>query len=551
MYLVRQAPVTIVGSGQPESSGLIDPTTGLPVQGIQYDAGDPAVYNGYQYVDNSGTPGAPVVTSTVGPSGVAYGPIVPVSVTTATTLSTEFNAQLQGIGPYNASEYAVSGSGSLNLNNEVLSLELHQRLRAGHRRPHHAGRRTPPATPMRSRGHFDNASGQQLQNGSEVYATDGQGNVLTDSSGQPIYFRIFYPGGGIGPDGGTTDNQNVYLVRQAPVTILGTSTPGSTGLFDSSGNPVLDIEYDAGDPRTFDGYQYVDASGGYQRSLISEIKVTFTGIVDSVDASQLNLSLSQDSNETVGLQVTATQVVGEDTMVTLTFLPNQSDPGLTRQRQLADGELTDFVLSDLKNWTFTVNAGAVTQYAAHQVGGSLEGGDDAEPQGGPVLDAVWGLPGDAARGRHGRCDLLQCLEFRPQQRVLHGLGLLGQRPDVGPQHVHELRGDAGAAGHHALRAGHAGDFAAVADFGDHDHLQRDRGQCGHQPDQPEPVAGHEPDGRLAGGLAEDRGGGDGGHLDVPAQRRPDAAAAVGRRGVDGFCARRPAELDVGGARSAR
>ena len=124
VYLVRQAPVTIVGSSQPESSGLVDPTTGLPVQGIQYDAGDPTLYGptNYQYVDASGTPGTPVVTSTVGPSGVAYDPIVPVSVTTATTLSTEFDAQLQGIGPYNASEYAVSGGGALNLNNEALTL---------------------------------------------------------------------------------------------------------------------------------------------------------------------------------------------------------------------------------------------------------------------------------------------------------------------------------------------------------------------------------------------------------------------------------------------
>ena len=236
-----------------------------------------------------------------------------------------------------------------------------------------------------------------MNNGAEVYATDGQGNVLTDSSGQPIYFRIFYPGGGIGPDGGTTDNQNVYLVRQAPVTILGTSTPGSTGLFDSSGNPVTDIEYDAGDPRVYDnGYQYVDNSGGYQRSLISEIKVTFTGIVDNVDASQLSLSLSQNSNETVGLQVTATQVVGEDTMVTLTFLPNPSDPGLTRQRQLADGELTDFVLSDLRNWTFTVNAGAVTQYAAHQVGGSLS----AVTMQNAKADQFWTLFGDYLGTRH-------------------------------------------------------------------------------------------------------------------------------------------------------
>ena len=58
------------------------------------------------------------------PSGPAEWPmmIVPVSVITATTLSTEFNAQLQGIGPYNASQYAVSGSGTaLNLNNKAPS----------------------------------------------------------------------------------------------------------------------------------------------------------------------------------------------------------------------------------------------------------------------------------------------------------------------------------------------------------------------------------------------------------------------------------------------
>ena len=165
VYLVRQAPVTIVGSSQPESSGLIDPTTGLPVQGIQYDAGDPAVFdNGYQYVDKSGTsiifqPQTPVVTSTVGPSGVAYDPIVPVSVTTATTLSTEFDAQLQGIGPYNASQYAVSGGGALNLNNEALTLSyIDGYVPAVGDRITLVQNTTGNADAVT--GHFDNASGQ-------------------------------------------------------------------------------------------------------------------------------------------------------------------------------------------------------------------------------------------------------------------------------------------------------------------------------------------------------------------------------------------------------
>ena len=406
VYLVRQAPVTILGTGMPGSSGLIDPTTGLPVQGIQYDAGDPTVYtyetsdgpNSYQYVDNSGGTAATTANNAtfVGPSNTAAAGLTPTSIASPTALAAAFNAELGGVGVGNSSEYVLASGGSLNLNNETLSLSyidgylpaIGDRITLVQNNTGSAGRVT---------GHFDNASGSVLVNGSEVYATDQDGNVITDPTGQPIYFRIFYPGGGIGPDGCTTTNQNVYLVRQAPVTILGTGTPGSSGLTDpDTGQPVLDLRYDAGDPRTFDGYQYVDNTGGYQRSLISEITVTFTGIVDNVDASQFSLSLSQDTSQTVGLQVTATQVVGEDTMVTLTFLPNPSDPGLTRQRQLADGELTDYVLADLRNWTFTINAGAVTQYGAHEVDGTPE----SVAMQNSKVDQFWTLFGDFQGTRH-------------------------------------------------------------------------------------------------------------------------------------------------------
>ena len=295
-----------------------------------------------------GNPGTPGTTSTVGPSGVAYAAIAPVSVTTATTLSSTFDAQLQGIGPYNASQYAVSGDGSLNLNHQVLSIGyINGYLPAIGDRITLVSNTTGNAGAVS--GHFDNASGQELDNGAEVYATDGNGNVITDSSGQPIYFRIFYPGGGIGPDGGTTDNQNVYLVRQAPVTILGTGMPGSTGLFDSSGNPLLDLRYDAGDPTVYTyqtvdqngkpataSYHYQDDGSGAQRSLISEITVTFSGIVDNIDPSQLSLYTSDNSALGVGLQVAGERVVGEDTVATFTFLPDTSGNNLTRQRRLEE-----------------------------------------------------------------------------------------------------------------------------------------------------------------------------------------------------------------------
>ena len=133
-----------------------------------------------------------------------------------------------------------------------------------------------------------------------------------------------------------------------------------------------------------------------QRSLISEITITFSGIVDNVDASQLSLSLSQDTSQTVGLQVVSQKIVGEETVVTLTFLPNASDPGLTRQRQLADGELTDFVLADLRNWTLEVRGAAVTQYAAHKVAGTLQSVQMANTK----LDQFWTLFGDYQGTRH-------------------------------------------------------------------------------------------------------------------------------------------------------
>ena len=143
----------------------------------------------------------------------------------------------------------------------------------------------------------------------------------------------------------------------------------------------------------------MDASGGYQRSLISEIKVTFTGIVDNVDANQLSLSLSQNSSETVGLQVAATQVVGEDTMVTLTFLSTPATGADAAAGQYRPGRRllpADYVLSDLRNWTFTVNAGAVTQYAAHQVGGTLK----AVTMQNAKADQFWTLFGDFQGTRH-------------------------------------------------------------------------------------------------------------------------------------------------------
>ena len=107
--------------------------------------------------------------------------------------------------------------------------------------------------------------------------------------------------------------------------------------------------------------------------------------MDSVDTSQLCLSLSQDTGQTVGLQVASQKIVGEDTVVTLTFLPSGD---LTRQRELEEvlpgtsqpvlnnGNQvylpTDYVLSDSRNWSLVVPAGAVTQYSAHQIGGTQQ-----------------------------------------------------------------------------------------------------------------------------------------------------------------------------------
>ena len=58
----------------------------------------------------------------LGPRNTAAANLTPTTVTSATTLTMAFNAELGGVGVGNSSEYVLASGGSLNLNNETLSL---------------------------------------------------------------------------------------------------------------------------------------------------------------------------------------------------------------------------------------------------------------------------------------------------------------------------------------------------------------------------------------------------------------------------------------------
>ena len=195
--------------------------------------------------------------------------------------------------------------------------------------------------------------------------------------------------------------------------------------------------------------QPVDGAGQAgisQRSLVSEITLTFSGIVDNLDPSQLSLYTSDNPSLTVGMQVACEKIVGEETVVTLTFLPDNSGNDLTRQRELEEVAIqthpggspvldaagnplaaldpntglplqldaqgrpiylnpdgtqedpsqvpaylaTDNVLADQNNWTFAVPGAAVTQYAAHAVAGTTQ----SVPMAQGKVDQFWTLFGD-------------------------------------------------------------------------------------------------------------------------------------------------------------
>ncbi len=150
--------------------------------------------------------------------------------------------------------------------------------------------------------------------------------------------------GGVGPAGVTAGNvlKDVILERQTPLQVLGTDVPGSSGM--GYNGIVVNASYAAGpngpaapsgsshvaysdpgvlDPNT-DSTHLTSVSGAIERSMITQITITFTGIVDAVDYGSTSGAITlfdRDSHAYVPLTYSSTPTrVGDRSQVVINFL---------------------------------------------------------------------------------------------------------------------------------------------------------------------------------------------------------------------------------------
>jgi hypothetical protein len=212
-------------------------------------------------------------------------------------------------------------------------------------------------------GEFTDSTGASLAPGAaiSVAGTDGNTYVL----------RIFYPQDDFNADGSLL--KDVVLERQTPLQILGSDQPGSSGT--SYAGILLNASYPQhtwtvqgsssgtyyGQTLTFDAYQDPGAidynnvfntgshstataifEPGLERSMITQITLTFTGIVDSVDQGAITLQMQSPFSESVPLTYSSTPVrVGDRSVLTINFLadstPTSSTGGPTTYVRPYDG----------------------------------------------------------------------------------------------------------------------------------------------------------------------------------------------------------------------
>jgi hypothetical protein len=295
----------------------------------------------------TGTSLSNVVLHVQGPSsGSPSGPSGPIAVSGSLSSTAPTTINLDGAGGYTQFEVTGSGSNLLNLNNAPLSVnDIDGAVSYG----------TYTIVNDQTSNSYTNSNANIS---SAQFAIQGEfsyegsaapnGTAITVSCGSNTYvLRIFYPQEDFGGDGSLL--KDVILERQTPLQILGTDQPGSSG--ENYAGIAVDASYPthSWEGETF--YQYQDPgvlnyndffnssvvsnAPGLQRSMISQITITFTGIVDSVDPPGANglggaISLQMTypyAGEQVPLTYSSTPtVVGDRSQVVVNFLADNLNP---------------------------------------------------------------------------------------------------------------------------------------------------------------------------------------------------------------------------------
>jgi hypothetical protein len=320
----------------------------------------------------------PPVTAPTSPGG---GP--PSMTPISGVISSGLSVQLKGAEGY--TQYEVTGSNTLNLNGQTLTVTdivgaidygtytivsdqtgKSYSNTAANSQYAIQGELTVPAVIPAGETFTAVTGGPALTSG----ATLANGAAISIVSGGNTYvLRIFYPQDSFNADGSLL--KDVILERQTPLQILGSDEPGSSGT--SYNGIVVDASYPTHTwtvpglgPQTFYAYQdpgvlnYNDSVGntaslatavfqpGLQRSMITQITITFSGIVDSVDQGAITLQMQYpNQGASVSLTYSSTpKLVGDRSQVVVNFLTSSNN---TTYQRSYDGVVAllngDFQLS--------------------------------------------------------------------------------------------------------------------------------------------------------------------------------------------------------------
>jgi hypothetical protein len=268
------------------------------------------------------------------------GPSLPTALSGTLTANTEVDFNANGLN--GNTEYYVPDGQTLNLNGAPLTVkDLAGAIAYG----------TYTIVDDENAGYNLTGSNSHYKITGE-FSYDGSlapsGTAITVGSGSNTYvLRIFYPENSFNADG--SDLKDVILERQSPLQVLGTDVPFSSGMaYDGivvnasyAAHSYSNVYYKAySDPGVLDpnyyiggnpsnpqnpGYETSD-SGAIERSMITQITITFTGIVDSVDPGAVTLVNRElpAANATVNLTYTSLERSGDRSVLVINFTGGDS-----------------------------------------------------------------------------------------------------------------------------------------------------------------------------------------------------------------------------------